>query len=109
MMSVLAYANGTSIIKENIFEQRFKTAGELAKMGADISVDGKVAVIKGVKSLTGASVYACDLRSGAALVVASLAANGESRVYNTHFIDRGYQSLAEDFKNLGADIERIYH
>ncbi len=108
MMSVLAYANGTSIIKENIFEQRFKTAGELAKMGADISVDGKVAVIKGVKSLTGASVYACDLRSGAALVVASLAANGESRVYNTHFIDRGYQSLAEDFKNLGADIERIY-
>lgn len=108
MMSVLAYANGTSIIKENIFEQRFKTAGELLKMGADISVDGKVAVIKGVKSLTGADVYACDLRSGAALTVAALAANGTTKIFNTHFIDRGYESLDKDFKKLGADIERIY-
>ncbi|MDY5627120.1 MAG: UDP-N-acetylglucosamine 1-carboxyvinyltransferase [Clostridia bacterium] len=108
MMSVLALANGTSIIKENIFEQRFKTAGELAKMGADISVDGKVAVIKGVKNLTGSTVYACDLRSGAALAVAALAANGTSKIFNTHFIDRGYESLHSDFKKLGADIERIY-
>lgn len=107
ILSVLCLANGTSIIKENIFQQRFKIADELIKMGADINTDGQVAVIKGVEKLYAAPVYASDLRSGAALVVASLAANGETKIYNTHFIDRGYEKLHLNFKNLGADIERV--
>lgn len=107
ILSVLTVANGTSIIKENIFQQRFKIAEELIKMGADINTDGQVAVVKGVKSLHGSPVFASDLRSGAALVVAGLCAEGETRVFNTHFIDRGYENLHINFKNLGANIERI--
>ncbi len=107
ILSVLTVANGTSIIKENIFQQRFKIAEELIKMGADINVDSQVAIVKGVDRLYGAPVFASDLRSGAALVIASLCAEGETKVFNTHFIDRGYEDFTANLKNLGANIERI--
>lgn len=107
LLTVLSKADGTSIIKEDIFENRFKHAFELIKMGADISIEGKLAVIKGVKSLMGSKVFASDLRSGAALVVAGLGAEGETDVYNVEYIDRGYENLHTNFKKLGADIERL--
>ena len=76
-------------------------------MGADIRIEDRIAIINGVKELTGAQLFASDLRSGAALVVAALCANGQSHVYNLNFIDRGYENLVDVLKNLGADIERI--
>lgn len=107
ILSVLSKADGTSIVKEEIFENRFKHAAELIKMGADISIEGKLAVIKGVDSLMGSKVFASDLRSGAALVVAGLGAIGDTEVYNVEYIDRGYENLHGVLKSLGADIERI--
>ena len=107
ILSVLSKANGTSIVKEDIFENRFKHVSELIKMGADISVEGKLAVVKGVKHLMGSNLFATDLRSGAALVVAALGAEGESRIYNLNYIDRGYENLHGVLKELGADIERV--
>jgi len=107
IVSVLSKADGVSIVKENIFENRFKHTSELIKMGADIRIEDRIAIINGVKELTGAQLFASDLRSGAALVVAALCANGQSQVYNLNFIDRGYENLVDVLKNLGADIERI--
>ncbi len=107
LMSVLACARGTSIIRETIFEGRFKHAAELARMGADIRVTGKSAVIRGVRNLTGCTVDACDLRSGAALVVAALRAKGDTQIRNVHYIDRGYERLEQDLQALGAEIERV--
>ncbi|WIF94751.1 UDP-N-acetylglucosamine 1-carboxyvinyltransferase [Caminicella sporogenes] len=106
-MALLSTANGTSIVTETIFENRFKHTEELVRMGAKIKVDGRVAVIKGVKKLTGANVSANDLRGGAALVLAGLAAEGTTIVDNIHHIERGYDNLDIMFKNLGADIKRI--
>ncbi|RKD27672.1 UDP-N-acetylglucosamine 1-carboxyvinyltransferase [Caminicella sporogenes DSM 14501] len=106
-MALLSIANGTSIVTETIFENRFKHTEELVRMGAKIKVDGRVAVIKGVKKLTGANVSANDLRGGAALVLAGLAAEGTTIVDNIHHIERGYDNLDIMFKNLGADIKRI--
>ena len=107
LLSVLSKADGTSIVKEDIFENRFKHVSELIKMGADISVEGKLAVVKGVKNLMASQLFATDLRSGAALVVAALGAEGESRIYNLNYIDRGYENLHGVLKELGADIERV--
>lgn len=107
LMSVLACARGTSIVRETIFEGRFKHAAELARMGADIRVTGRSAVIRGVRQLSGCPVNACDLRSGAALVVAGLRAEGITKVGNVHHIDRGYESLESDLRALGAEIERV--
>lgn len=107
MMSVMAIAKGTGIIRENIFQGRYSHADELVKMGADISISDKTAVIRGVRSLSGCDVYAADLRSGAALVVAGLSADGETFVHNTGYIDRGYESLDRTLALLGADIERV--
>ena len=107
VMSVLSVADGVSIIKESIFENRFKHASELIKMGADIRIEDRIAIINGVLKLAGAQVFASDLRSGAALVVAALCANGKTEVYNLNFIDRGYENLVGVLKNLGADIERV--
>ncbi len=107
MMSLLSIASGTSIISETVFENRFKHAEELIRMGANIKTVGKVAVIKGVKELTGAKVTAKDLRGGASLVLAGLIAKGTTTVDNVVHIRRGYDSLHRDLKKLGADIIEI--
>lgn len=103
-LAMLSKSEGTTLIKETIFESRFKAAGELARMGAKISVDSRVAVVKGMKKLSGACVTAADLRGGAALVVAALAAEGRTEVNCPEFIYRGYENFEENLKSLGADI-----
>lgn len=105
--AALTVAKGTSVIKENIFENRFRFVNQLNRFGSDVTVDEQMAVINGVKSLHGADVYATDLRGGAALVIAGLAAQGETIIREIHHIDRGYARLEENLKALGADIKRI--
>jgi len=105
---VLSLAEGTSIINESIWESRFQYTNELNKMGAQITAQGKSAIFEGVDSLQGASVYSTDLRAGAALIVAGVAAKGSTEVYNLQHIDRGYENIEEKFRNLGADIQRVY-
>lgn len=106
-LAMLTTAEGTSIIKENIFESRFKPAEELVRMGADVMVDGRIAVVRGVDKLSGAIVSAADLRGGAALVVAGLSAEGLTEIENPHYIDRGYAELVETLSMLGAKIKRV--
>lgn len=107
VMAALCKAKGTSMIVENIFENRFRAAGELLRMGADIKAEGKVAVIEGVASLSGASVVAHDLRAGAALVLAGLAAEGTTTVSGVNYIDRGYERIEHELSGLGAKIKRM--
>jgi UDP-N-acetylglucosamine 1-carboxyvinyltransferase len=107
MMALLSIANGTSIISETVFENRFKHVEELTRMGANIKTFGKVAVIKGVKELTGAKTTAKDLRGGACLVLAGLAAKGRTEVENVYHINRGYENFHIVLKDLGADIKMI--
>ncbi len=107
MMAYLTTAGGTSVITENIFENRFNHVRELRKLGASISIAKRVARVKGVETLRGADIYASDLRAGAALIIAGLIAGGETRVHNIGFIDRGYEYLDSKFKAIGADILRI--
>lgn len=106
LMALVSIADGTSILSEKIFPDRFMHAAEMNRMGADIKVDGATAVIKGVKNLSGAAVMASDLRAGAGLVVAALAAHGPSEVLRIYHIDRGYDKMEEKLKALGADIQR---
>ncbi len=107
MMSLLTIAEGTSLIIENVFEGRFKHVPELRRMNANIFVEGRTAVIKGVPMLTGATVETPDLRAGAALILAGLAAQGTTKVLGVHHIDRGYEKIEEQLKAVGADIKRI--
>ena len=107
MSLLLCVSNGTGIIVENIWESRFQYTDELAKMGADISAHGSTAIFKGVENLYGAPVKAHDLRAGAAMIIAGLVANGDTEVYEIHHILRGYENIAEKFKDLGANIEYI--
>ncbi len=104
VMSMAAVGKGASVFVENIFENRYKHAFELQRLGADIRVEGRVAVVEGVERLAGAPVQAADLRGGAALVVAGLAARGRTEVSGTEFIRRGYEDIVRDFKQLGANI-----
>ena len=104
---VLSIADGTSIINESIWESRFQYTNELNKMGAQITAQGKSAIFEGVEKLYGASVYSSDLRAGAALIIAGIAAEGTTEIYNLEHIDRGYENIEEKFKNIGADIERV--
>lgn len=106
-MAALCGSRGTGIIVENIFESRFKQAGELLRMGARIDINGRMAVIEGVEKLHGATVCCTDLRGGAALVIAALAADGESRIYDLRHIDRGYCGFEDNLRRLGAKIKRI--
>lgn len=106
MMALLATAEGNSFIMENIFENRFNHVPELAKMGASISISSRTATVEGVERLYGAPLCASDLRAGAALVIAALAAEGESTISQIHFIDRGYEFLEQKLRALGADITR---
>lgn len=103
----LAIAYGTSIINEGIWDSRFQYTAELNKMGANITAHGKTAVFEGVESLNGAPVYASDLRAGAALIIAGIVANGTTELYNLYHIDRGYENIEENFRSLGANIERV--
>lgn len=107
MSTLLCLAEGTSIVTETVFDSRYKYSDELKRMGADISIDGKVAVITGVPRLTGAVIKATDLRAGAALVIAGLAASGTTVVEEVHYIDRGYEDIVGKLQALGADIERV--
>lgn len=106
-MALLTIVNGTSIINETIFENRFKHADELVRMGANIKTFGKIAVVKGVKGLTGARVSSKDLRGGAALILAGLAAEGETVVDKIYHVNRGYENMHLVLKELGADIQSI--
>lgn len=107
MTALLAMSDGTSMVTESIFENRFKYVDELARMGANIKVESNVAVVTGVAELTGASLCAPDLRAGAALVIAGLAAEGITTVEQIHFIERGYEHFEQKMRELGADIEIV--
>jgi len=107
MNTLLTIADGRSIINESIWESRFKHVDELKKMGANIKVEGRIAIIDGVENLTGALVKATDLRAGAAMVIAGLVAQGTTIVEGIEHIDRGYPNIENKFKLLGADITRV--
>ncbi|WP_291569448.1 UDP-N-acetylglucosamine 1-carboxyvinyltransferase [Clostridium sp. UBA4548] len=107
MMSLLAKVEGTSIITETIFENRFMQVGELTRMGGNIKIDGRSAIIEGVHDFTGAEVKATDLRAGASLILAGLCAKGETVINDVYHIDRGYVSIEKKLKALGADIVRV--
>lgn len=107
IMTLASLSEGTSIITETVFENRFMHAGELKRMGANIKIDGRCAIVEGVKSLSGCNVKATDLRAGAALILAGLCADGITTISDIHHIDRGYASIEEKFKKLGAVIERV--
>ncbi len=107
MVALLATADGTSLITENVYDARFRYIGELNRMGADIHTDGSHVVIRGVNQLSGCEVDGCDIRAGAALVLAGLGADGVTCVTNAHHIDRGYDGFVEKLAALGADIGRV--
>ena len=106
MTTALCLAEGTSIITEGIWGSRYRYTGELTRMGANIHVDGAIAVVEGVRELNGAPVRAHDLRAGAAMVIAGLAAKGVTEVEQVQNIGRGYETLVEKFVALGADMYR---
>ena len=106
-MAALTAAEGTSVFEENIFDCRYRHTDALVKMGADIQVLGKVAIVKGVKRLHGASVEATDLRGGAAMVAAALSAEGISEVTGISHIDRGYERIEDAVGALGGDLKRF--
>lgn len=106
-MALMTIASGTSIIKEAIFENRFMHVAELKRMGADISIKGGIATVKGVNKLKGAPVMATDLRASASLVAAALCAEGETIIHRTYHLDRGYEKIDEKLRKVGTDIKRI--
>lgn len=107
MAVLLSIANGTSILSESVWDNRFQYVQQLLRMGADIQVDGKVAVIVGVSRLDGTTVRATDLRAGAAMIIAGLVAEGVTTVEDTIYVERGYEDVVEKFSALGADIKRV--
>jgi UDP-N-acetylglucosamine 1-carboxyvinyltransferase len=107
MMALLTLAQGTSVITETIFENRYQHVSELRRLGAEITVEGQTAIIKGVKKLSGASVEATDLRAGAALLLAALAAENSTVIEGVEHIDRGYEQMENKYNTLGANIIRV--
>ena len=107
MSVLLAISEGTSTVTESIFENRFKYVDELTKMGAQIKVESNIAIITGVKGYSGATVSAPDLRAGAALVIAGLAAEGITVVDDIYYIERGYEEFEKKLSKLGAQIEKV--
>lgn len=105
--ALLTLADGTSIVTEGVWDNRFRYADELCRMGANIQVDGKVAVIEGVPELKAAPVKATDLRAGAALLIAALVAHGTSEIEDIHHIERGYENICEKLQGLGANIKKV--
>ncbi|MDU5109710.1 MAG: UDP-N-acetylglucosamine 1-carboxyvinyltransferase [Clostridium sp.] len=107
MMALLSLCKGSSIITETVFENRFMHVAELVRMGANIKIDGRTAIIEGVDSLTGCDVKATDLRAGAAMILAGLVAHGRTEISDLYHIDRGYVDIEEKFRGLGANIYRV--
>jgi len=107
LVTYLSTVNGTSSAREGVWDDRFRYVGELKRMGADITVEGKLAIINGVPKLMGTSVRATDLRGGAAMIIAGLMADGTTEICDIYHIDRGYENFEEKFRTLGGDIERI--
>ena len=107
MTTVLSLAQGTSLVTEGVWSSRYRYVDELKRMGAHIQVDDKTAVVEGVEKLTGAPIQAYDLRAGAALVIAALAAQGESEITNVQYIERGYEDIIGKLRALGADIQAV--
>jgi UDP-N-acetylglucosamine 1-carboxyvinyltransferase len=106
-MAMLCKADGASVLTETIFENRYMHVPELARMGADVTVSGRTAVVRGVDRLVGAPVMATDLRASMSLILAGLAAEGETQVSRIYHLDRGYERLEEKLSAVGADIERV--
>ena len=107
IMALMAVSDGLSIITETVFENRFMHVGEMIRMGADIVIQGKSAVVRGVPKLRGAPVMATDLRASASLILAGLAAEGTTVLSRVYHIDRGYQRIEKKLSALGADIRRV--
>ena len=105
--TVLALAQGTSLVTEGVWSSRYRYVDELRRMGANIQVDEKTAVVEGVERLTGANIQAYDLRAGAAMIIAGLAAQGDSEVSNVKHIERGYEDIIEKLAGIGADISVV--
>lgn len=106
ILTLLTLAEGTSIVTEGVWDNRFRYVDELIRMGANVMVDGKVAVVEGVKRLSGSPVAATDLRAGAAMLIAALAAHGVTEIHDLTHIDRGYENFEQKLKALGAQITR---
>lgn len=107
IMSLLSVVNGVSVITETVFENRFMHVAELQRMGANIKIDGRTAIVEGVNKLTGCSVKATDLRAGAAMILSGLVADGQTEISDVYHIDRGYVKIEDKFRKLGAEIYRI--
>jgi len=107
LMAMLCRAEGTSVLTETIFENRYMHVPELNRMGAHIETSGKTAIVHGVPKLSGAEVMATDLRASMSLVIAGLAAEGETQVHRLYHLDRGYERLEEKLSILGAEVERV--
>jgi UDP-N-acetylglucosamine 1-carboxyvinyltransferase len=107
MMALMTVAEGTSVISENIFENRFMHVSELLRFGADIIIEGNTATVKGEKKLSGAPVMATDLRASASLILAGLAAENTTEVSRIYHLDRGYEAIEKKLAGLGADIKRV--
>ena len=106
-MALMTLASGTAVITENIFENRFMHVPELCRMGAHITISGHNAIVRGADHLVGAEVMASDLRASVSLILAGLAAEGETKVRRIYHLDRGYEALEDKLRACGADIERI--
>ena len=106
--ALLCSINGTSIMNESVWDNRYQYIAELVRMGAKISVEGRLAIIEGGAPLTGAPVKATDLRAGAAMIIAALVAEGTTYISSISYIERGYEDVIEKFRALGADIKKIY-
>ena len=107
MTALLCLAQGTGLLTETVFDNRFQYINELRRLGGNVTVEGRVAIVEGVSVLTGAEVTATDLRAGAALIIAALAAEGKTAIGNVKYIDRGYEDVEEKLRKLGAKIERV--
>ena len=105
--AVLCLANGTSVITEGVWDNRYRYTEEFRRLGAKIQVDGKIAIIEGVEKLTGAPMEACDLRAGAGMIIAGLAAQGTSEISNVKHIERGYEDIIGKLSRIGADIRVV--
>lgn len=105
--ALLTIAEGTSMVNESVWDNRFKYVDELKRMGARITVDGKIAIIEGVRHLKGATVRSMDLRAGAAMIIAGLISEGVTRVEEIQYIERGYENIVEKLLAIGADIECV--